>query len=334
MVVRLLVLVICFAHFTHMFGSEHVVCREKKILICGVCKDVAKSVPNTICNIEKLGQKFKDYAVIIYENNSKDNTAILFKQWAARNNKVIFMSEMFTRRQLLEGIRCRRDSGEPSRMERIAIARNKTLAIAREKRFDDFDYVIMADLDFKKSWPLEAIVKTIEKGGDWDCVAANGLFRKDIYYDRFAFRDARFPLGPELLDKKWWKEIWKEPLRFTGSRWIPVYSAFGGLAIYKRKSIIPFSYVGYVTDDLKTCYKDIIASLSHSHMHLQKYRKLNGLPVSLSLANTQVIFRENSQLYGFYTCCEHVTLHASMRLNGFGKIYVNPEMKLVYDLPR
>ncbi|MFV0339465.1 MAG: hypothetical protein ACK5MA_02380 [Parachlamydiaceae bacterium] len=41
----------------------------EKILICGVCKDVELAVGPSIRNIEKLGKRFQDYTVIIYENN-------------------------------------------------------------------------------------------------------------------------------------------------------------------------------------------------------------------------------------------------------------------------
>ena len=312
-----------------IFGDEQGCCRKKKVLICGVCKDIARSVPNTIKNIERLGGKFNDYTVIIYENNSQDATATLLKQWAEKNNKVILISEVLTQSQLLEGVRCHDFRGAPSRMERIAYARNRLLAIAREARFDDFEYLIMVDLDFNKPWSIKAIVDTIEGGKDWDCVTANGIVSNGNYYDFYAFRNADFPFGPELLGESWWFEIGPRPFRLKGDALIPVYSAFGGLAIYKRKSIINFSYYGYVTDDLKTYYETILSSISVSHPHIQKYLRMNDIDVSFFPA-IHIQFCNNSGYYNYPVCCEHVTLHASMRRHGFEKIYINPKIRMRY----
>ena len=41
---------------------------HEKILIAGVCRDTARAVPAIIENAEKLGNLFKDYAVLIYDN--------------------------------------------------------------------------------------------------------------------------------------------------------------------------------------------------------------------------------------------------------------------------
>ena len=311
------------------FGAEKISCREKKVLICGVCRDVAQSVPTTIMNIERLGRNFNDYAVIIYENNSKDATATLLKQWAEKNNKVIFMSEIRTQSQLLEGVRCHDFNGASSRMERIAYARNRLLTVAREERFDDFDYLIMADLDFNKPWSIKAIVETIEKIKDWDCITANGVLPNGNYYDKFAFRNADFPFGPELLGENWWFGIGPGSFKLEGSSLVPVYSAFGGLAIYKRKTIINFSYYGYVTDDLRADFEAILPSIPVSHPHIQKYLQMNGIAAS-RFPSVPIQFCNNSGYYNYPVCCEHITLHASMRRHGFGKIYINPKIRMRY----
>ena len=57
----------------------------QKVIICGVCKDVAERVPYSIKIMEKIGALFADYCIIVYENNSSDATSTIIKEWAENN---------------------------------------------------------------------------------------------------------------------------------------------------------------------------------------------------------------------------------------------------------
>lgn len=303
-----------------------------KVLICGVCKNIEPFVQNTINNIEDLGSNFDDYHVVIYENNSIDNTKPFLTEWSQNNHRVTIISENLTEDQLSEGVLCFTWNNLPSRMELIAKARNKVLEVIREPRFDDYGFVVMADLDFQSMWPIDEVVKTLlsEGNGKWDCVSANGILPDGIYYDRYALRNSEFPFGPELLGDVWWEEIPRTPLKFSSTNWVPVFSAFGGLAIYKRRSILSSVYEGHVTEEFRTDCQNILASLPASQR--LKYLKLHGVkPTSVrELLNIPIIFQLNSGYYEYPVCCEHVIFHASMRKHGFGKIFINPQMILRY----
>lgn len=298
---------------------------NQKVLICGICRNVSFAIPNTIKSIETLGSCFADYAVIIYENNSSDSTAPLLTQWACSNARVNFVSEIIPTEQLA-----------PARTIRIANARNIVLQLAQDPKYCDFKYLIMADLDFKEAWPVDEIVKTIESEIDWDCVSANGIYPNGDYLDRYAFRDKQFPLGPELIQHGFWNDVCQKPVKITGKDWASVYSAFGGLAIYKTASIINFSYSGIVTKGLEEFYKIIILSLPVNHHHLKLYLKQNHLNSTNDLLSIPLNFQWNSMwdnnpaYYKDVTCCEHVTLHAAMFLHGFDKFYINPKMIMRY----
>ena len=172
------------------------------MLICGVCKNVESALPNTISSMANLGAQFKDFTVIIYENNSTDRTAQILAEWASKEKRVVFISENLTQEQLSTGARCYSWDGKPSRMEIIARARNIVLSKARAAQYADFDYVIMADLDFQRPWPIPEILNSIQQYEGWDCIAANGMSRDVIYYDRFALRNELFPFGPELIGEE------------------------------------------------------------------------------------------------------------------------------------
>lgn len=296
----------------------------EKILICGIARNVAPMVDNTIRNIEALGNYFSDYAVIIYENNSDDHTSDLFKKWASQNAHVTFLSEKIPAEKL-----------SLSRTERLADARNIILDKARDPQYQDFKYLIMADLDFMCVWPIQEIMTTIYTPGDWDCVAANGVNAEGQCYDNYALRYPFFPLGPEVMGNPWYVHRFEREMKFDGNQWTPVYSAFGGLAIYKTSSMLPFSYSGTVTEDLRTYYKTILSSLPQDHEYINKYLDLIGLSHSSNRWKIPVLFRINSPNehaadYSPVTCCEHVPFHASMAVHGFGKIYINPQMRMYY----
>lgn len=318
--------------FTFLFVIvffEFAYCSSNKVLICGVCKNIEYAVQNTICNIEALGNKFEDYTVIIYENNSTDNTKHFLKQWSKQNSRVILIAEDLDQSLLKQNVKSfNRADGQPFRSELIAKARNKVLDIAREPRFDEYEFIVMADLDFSTPWPIDEIVKTIQTEGDWDCVTANGIMG-DSYYDKYALRTFQYPFGPELLGEFWWHQIVNTKIVYDGDKWVPVFSAFGGLGIYRKASILDSYYSGSVTEELMFDYQDIFTQSNKKNIYIWEYLKL--YPESYKgrgLLN--IIFQMNSGCDLFPSCCEHVTLHAKMRLNGKGKIFINPKMVVKY----
>lgn len=294
-----------------------------QVLICGICKDVEPFVENSITNIEALGQRFQDYRVILYENNSQDKTPLLFAKWAQTNPRVLFVSETVEEKEL-----------PSSRMEKIARARNKVLNLVREGDFEDFPYLIMVDLDFPGPWPIDAVVETLDTPLEWDAVGSNGMLN-GYYYDRYAFRDWEFPLGPELLGPTWWVDISYSRFFWMQDTWSQVFSSFGGLAIYKTKTITQFSYAGTVTADLKAYYQHIIQTLAPTNPQLKQYLQRLRLDENTPPAEVPVVFCVNSPEvppdYQTVTCCEHLPLHASMALNGFNRFFVNPRLRLVYQ---
>lgn len=300
-----------------------------KVVICGVCRNVGKTVENTKRNIEKLAKQLKDYRVIIYENNSTDGTAYLFQKWANENNNVLFISKNIDENSL-----------NLSRTQKIAQARNHVLDIVKDPYYESFPYILFVDLDFTTPWPIDAILDSINIPGDWDVISANGIMNRTVntYYDRYAYRDVNYPLGPELIGDYFWNRVYStwfniEDL-YPNYNLIPVYCAFGGMAIFKRQSIMNASYVGLVTDDLHKYYSYIFSDISPFHPEYRYYLMLNGL-TEYEFAKVPILFRgntvrehENDPMRP--TCCEHLTFFASMFVDGHTKFYVNPKMKIQY----
>lgn len=319
---------------------------QDKVLICGICKDIRPYIANTMKSAEHLGNQFLDYRIIIYENNSTGSTPAILKRWAKSNPKVICTCERFNKLQLIE----RSIAKTLSRCEQIAMARNKVLDIVTRPEYEDFKYVIWADLDFEDPWDISHIIETIlHPEQPWDAVFANGA------YDLMAFRDEEFPIGYELLGRSYFTDIEEIRSRFVlkqSDPWRRVYSAFGGLGIYKREAIKGCLYSGFVTQDLE---KVVLQWLKRARLKtsfvplLRQYEELlSSLPIirltdnflanrsnyppkiGLKLANSygldEVVWFSCEEKEPLPCVCEHIPFHASMALKGYDKLFINPRL--------
>ena len=102
---------------------------EGGIILCGVCKNVASTLPVIRAAFEELVAKSGvPCKAVFYENNSEDGTDAELMKWAsAAPDQVIVQCERFTREEELSRCVARTYDNRPCRMEQIAHARNKLL---------------------------------------------------------------------------------------------------------------------------------------------------------------------------------------------------------------
>lgn len=296
---------------------------DVKIVICGVCKNVEANLMKTIESIEELGNNFMDYRVFIYENNSSDNTKIILKNWSKKNSKVSVSCEDFSEEELKSFSISKTFNLQPCRMELIARARNQVLLQGMSPEYNDYEYILMIDMDSPRKWDIQGILSSFNISIEWDAILANGIDSNGYMYDYYAWRDLyKIPLGPELLGDVFWNNIAKEKLKFERNRsLIPVYSAFGGLGIYKRTSIIKCTYAALPCSELELLLNDIIHRKPIKSKYIRYYlKKTNPLKINFI----------NNSGYDKPVVCEHVIFHAKMAANGFNKIFVNPNMVFYY----
>ncbi len=122
----------------------------QKIMICGVCKNVAYRLPYSIKIMEKIGDLFSDYRVVVYQDNSSDQTSEILKNWSKKNTKVQAISE-YIEDSVLKKLYVNWDSAAKGyfKPECIARARNIVQNIAMSDQYQQFEYVIWMDMDFK-----------------------------------------------------------------------------------------------------------------------------------------------------------------------------------------
>lgn len=317
-----LILLIGFGLFNYSYAAY--VPKNEKIIICGVCKNVAPALANMMQKIESLGKSFKDYRVIIYENNSTDNTAEILKNWKRKNSKVILFSENLSSQEAHNRTRAHalRDQA-PNRMEMIAYGRNKTLERALDPEFNDFNFIIMTDMDFSTGWDIKGVLSCFHINAEWDCMTANGIDHSGNYYDRYTYRDERFILGAELIGEEFWQEYYRTPFKIEPNSGLrKVIAAFGGIAVYKKEAIKNCRSSGYVTQDLEKLMDHLINNvMPKNHYQYQLYKKI----INSNEQHLPIKFQACCG-YDSPVTCDHSPLQASMILHGFDKIYVNPAM--------
>jgi hypothetical protein len=216
------------------------------MIIVGCARDISQTWETVQKSLQLIFSSVPKYQCWIIESNSSDNTLDLLTRWAAEDSRrtVISLGNLI----------------EPSRTRRIAQCRNKYMELA-EPYFSEHSEILMVDLDdildldpnFKQE------LDTCFERTDWDALGSN---RRGQYYDIWALRS--HALG---IDYDCWEMVAGRPeyvLNHDGFRhidrrqkyvydhqkvyppgdWIPVQSAFGGLAIYKTAAIKGRRYIG------------------------------------------------------------------------------------------
>ena len=120
--------------------------------------------------------------------------------------------------------------------------------------YNGFNLLFVVDMDMKYGWDLRGVLHSFSKFAEWDVVCANGIYTsKFAMHDIFAFRVNKTadnliwltPYSPEFKGKNiqnyisLWIKSMTGKISYLPSNisdiLVPVDSAFGGMAIYKRK---------------------------------------------------------------------------------------------------
>jgi hypothetical protein len=224
--------------------------KDCNVIFAGTVKNVDKYIEKNLEHIDTCGKKFKNYIVIIYENDSTDLTRSILNRKKKSNYYYIFENNIT----------------EPKRTVRIANGRNKILEKANElNKNNSYDCLIMLDLDDVNISGkfIDSIDSCFELNKDWDVLTGN---QSDKYYDIYALRKKG------LIEFDCWKEASKAVDKgmnieeakqkyvfgivdkFDKDQLIEVDSAFSGIAIYRLSSIASdCKYVGTLEDNSDIC---------------------------------------------------------------------------------
>lgn len=114
--------------------------RNKKILFLGLCRDVEDVIEHNINKICDMGNKFRDYKVILFENDSKDTTKTIINNLITTNSNIELISTTNNREKY-------GSSQDKERIVALAEYRNRLKDYAKNK-YSDYDLVCVIDTDF------------------------------------------------------------------------------------------------------------------------------------------------------------------------------------------
>ena len=207
-------------------GQE--IMKKYNVIFGGTIRNVEKYIEKGLFNIDQCGKKFNDYAVILYENDSKDKTRSILEKHKKENYHYIFEDNI----------------KEPLRTKRLANGRNKVLEKMREINKDNYyDYFIILDMDnVNHSGKFVDSIETCFDYENWDALTAN---QSGLYYDLWALRkkgDIDYDCWEKVISNKFniyarFKYVLSKYKNYPEQGLLEVDSAFGGAGIYKIESI-------------------------------------------------------------------------------------------------
>lgn len=250
---------------------------DKEVVILGLCRNVSHQIEN---EVQQLLESFQDFSKIHFrfvESDSTDSTLSSLTQLERDIPNFKFVSLGNLQEQISE------------RVARICHCRNICLQILNDDPvLAKCAYVVVSDLDGVNSLLNRSAVLSCWKRSDWDACMAN---QAAPYYDIYALRH------PDWAPDDCWhlenrlrsagmnplaarqKAIYERMVTIPSDReWIPVDSAFGGLAIYKRELFKNVKYFSVLPNGDHVC----------EHVTLHEQMKINGarLFINPSLINS------------------------------------------------
>lgn len=274
-----------YFNYLYIKGCKKV--KKKKIVIFGMVRDCGNAIRRNIPSIENIASYFEDYRVVILENNSKDNTKVVLREWQTKNNKVkVYINDFDeSKYQKIQSDKNYYKYFQLNKLQKYYDYRNLVMDLVEKQEFEP-DYSLLVDLDVIKI-EEKGVITSFGTDIDWDAVTANGYsyspsFRRR-FHDTFALCEFGLEKTKQTLDMI---RTYRNLFAFLrkGMPFIRVYSSYGGIAIFKSKAI----------------------------------RGLRYVPVFNNYGQVQVR-------------CEHFALFKAMAEKGYDKVYINPNMEILYQ---
>ncbi len=197
--------------------------------ICGTIRNCEPYLDKIFLNMEKIGSVFSDYRIILYYDQSTDNTLNKIKEYQNINSRVLLY---INTSELL-----------PYRTHRISLGRNTCLDMIKQN-FIDYEYFIMMDCDDRcaKDMNIQLLPYYLNQN-TWDSLSFN---HPDGYYDSWALSKIPFVLSchhfkDSAIGVKFINNIIQKTPK---NKLITCISAFNGFAIYRTQKFINCFYDG------------------------------------------------------------------------------------------
>ena len=205
-------------------------------IVLGSCiRQQADTLAVFLRDADRLKERVPQLKVILFENDSLDETRTVLSRWAESRPHV----SIVLHHKLLG-----------SRTERLSVCRN---TILRQVRHDAAaEYLVMMDSDYTQHVNIEAIVQSIRTHKDKTATFANTL---PYHYDVWALRHPAYS----------YSDVWRNGLLTYFTKWplhipeksppVEVRSAFNGIGIYRLSDVrqTECEYTGRYPDRYPIC---------------------------------------------------------------------------------
>jgi len=245
-------------YFKNLSKKGYENAKKKKVVFSFLVRNSSYHVNKMRVKIETLGKHFKDYHVLLFENDSSDGSRELLKSWASQNKHVTVMDccefgncdcKLQWKKATHDGVHSQ------SRIERMRVMRQYMLNHVKT-HFRNWDYSIVMDFDLEGSIFKDGFFTSFAFENNFDVMFASGLtsfpclLNHHMLYDAWAFlaeKDNLKDINKENIIKDFLYQtdvLMKYPIDFELQK---AKSGFNGLAIYKIDSIMDAAYVNTIS---------------------------------------------------------------------------------------
>jgi hypothetical protein len=269
--------------------------------ICGTVKNCGKYLNKVLENMCKIGSIFHDYQIVIYYDNSNDNTLQVLKKYQETNSKMIF----YVNKYLMS----------PFRTHNLAIGRNFCLNYVLKNK-ERYPFFIMMDCDDVncKEVNIDVLKKHLYRN-DWDGLTFDTVPK---YYDIWALSIYPFCFSYNHFNNnvKYYYIIQNYINNLLNKaknegKLLECISSFNGFSIYRTVKFTNTSYDGNVRLDLIPRENlEAHKKITRSKVIFKKYFKTDG----------------TINVDGKFEDCEHRAFHIQAIQNSGAKIMISPEV--------
>ena len=207
---------------------------NSNIYVIGTAKDVAQHLPYLKKNINAVTSLFQSHKIFIY---SHKNSVQDFQSWRKENSNVKILVQKYE---------------HPSRTDRLAYGRNELMKTvhADSSKSSHLKNSLLLILDFDEVNVQPINIQTfrgaIDRSSEWEMVS----FHRPYFYDIWSLRYERFNINiwnfgtKSLLLRDIIEADIVSLLDTSNPSFLPVYSVFNGLAVYKLPMTVDCLYNG------------------------------------------------------------------------------------------
>lgn len=233
--------------YSKMFRLGIEKAKNLRVVFCAMIRDGEEQIPRIIHDFERFEGRFKDWKLLIVENDSNDKTRELLLQWAKKNKRVkVLGCGVNARVCTMKLPKTEGHSITRSRIDKMCILRNIYLDYVKQ-HFKDYDFMVPVDVDMEGKMYMDGFFNSLGwmiSDPSIDMLGANGILKLPggIYVPYDSYASTGLQESGVYSNDRWLSHAIKRKLEHLnvppGDDPIPVDSCFGGAAIYRISSLI------------------------------------------------------------------------------------------------